>query len=304
MILNQIFDAINLGIVILDTDLKIQKWNRWMEIHSGIEADEVVGKHALESFPNLDTPKFIRSCKSVFSFGNFCFFSQKLHGYLFPFKSSSYVGSEFEYMQQSCAMGPLRDENNEIKYLFIYVQDVTEVAVYEQKLVELNMRDGLTGIYNRRFMDTKLNEEYFRHKRYARPFSIVMFDIDHFKKVNDAYGHQCGDFILKSVSSRISAAIRNIDFLFRYGGEEFCCMLPETNREGAELVAERFREAIMVMENNFNGAVINITISLGVANLRSDTESPSALIHQADEALYRAKREGRNRVESYFIDKK
>ncbi|KPK00149.1 MAG: hypothetical protein AMK71_08650 [Nitrospira bacterium SG8_35_4] len=81
-------------------------------------------------------------------------------------------------------------------------------------------------------------------------------------------------------------------------------MLPETNLEGAELVAERFREAIMVMENNFNGAVINITISLGVANLRSDTESPSALIHQADEALYRAKREGRNRVESYFIDKK
>lgn len=304
MILNQIFDAINLGIVILDTELRIQKWNRWMEIHSGIEADDVIGKSALESFPNLDNAKFIRSCKSVFSFGNFCFFSQKLHGYLFPFKSSSYVGSEFEFMQQSCAMGPLRDENNEIKNLFIYIQDVTEVAVYEQKLVEMNMRDGLTGIYNRGFMETKLNEEYFRHKRYSRAFSIVMFDIDHFKKVNDEHGHQCGDFILKSVSSRISAAIRNIDYLFRYGGEEFCCMLPETNLEGAELVAERFREAIMDMENNFNGAVIKVTISLGVADLRSDTESPNDLIQHADEALYRAKREGRNRVESYSMSKK
>jgi len=304
MILNQIFDAINLGIVILDADLKIQSWNRWMEIHSGIEAGDVVGKPALESFPNLDNPRFIRSCKSVFSFGNFCFFSQKLHGYLFPFKSSSYVGSEFKYMQQSCAMGPLRDENNQIKCLFIYVQDVTEVAVYERKLVEMSMRDGLTGIYNRRFMDTKLNEEYFRHTRYSRAFSIIMFDIDKFKKVNDEYGHQCGDFILKSVSSRISASIRNIDFLFRYGGEEFCCILPETNLEGAELVAERFRTAIMEMENNFNGDVIKITISLGVADLTNDTASPGDLIQHADEALYRAKRGGRNRVESYSVNKK
>ncbi|MFW9804676.1 MAG: diguanylate cyclase [Candidatus Thorarchaeota archaeon] len=302
MILNQIFDAINLGIVILDTDLTIQKWNRWMEIHSGIEADEVVGKSALEAFPNLDTPKFIRSCKSVFSFGNFCFFSQKLHGYLFPFKSSSYVGSEFEFMQQSCAMGPLRDENNEIKHIFIYVQDVTEVAVYEQKLVEMNMRDGLTGIYNRRFMETKLQEEYLRHKRYSRDFSIIMFDIDHFKKVNDEFGHQCGDFILKSVSSRILSAIRNIDYLFRYGGEEFCCILPETNLDGAEVVAERFRQTIMVMENNFNGSFIKITVSLGVASLTNDTESPNALIQQADQALYRAKKGGRNRVESYLVN--
>jgi diguanylate cyclase len=301
--IEQIFDAINLGLVILDTELKIHKWNRWMEIHSGIDADNIVGKSALESFPNLDNPRFIRSCKSVFSFGNFCFFSQKLHGYLFPFKSSSYVGSEFEYMQQSCAMGPLRDENNDIRYLFIYVQDVTEVAVYEQKLVEMNMRDGLTGTYNRGFMESKLNEEYFRHKRYSRPFSIIMFDIDHFKKVNDLYGHQCGDFILKSLSSRISASIRNIDFLFRYGGEEFCCMLPETNLEGAELVAERFRKAIMDMENNFNGSVIRITISLGVAELRNDTESPNAMMQQADEALYQAKRGGRNRVESYAVNK-
>jgi diguanylate cyclase len=301
--IEQIFNAINLGLVILDTELKIHKWNRWMEIHSGIDADDIVGKSALESFPNLDNPRFIRSCKSVFSFGNFCFFSQKLHGYLFPFRSSSYVGSEFEYMQQSCAMGPLRDENNDIRYLFIYVQDVTEVAVYEQKLVEMNMRDGLTGTYNRGFMESKLNEEYFRHKRYSRPFSIIMFDIDHFKKVNDLYGHQCGDFILKSLSSRISASIRNIDFLFRYGGEEFCCMLPETNLEGAELVAERFRKAIMDMENNFNGSVIRITISLGVAELRNDTESPNAMMQQADEALYQAKRGGRNRVESYAVNK-
>jgi len=296
MIFNQIFDAINIGLVILDRDLKVQKWNRWMEVHSGIPEAKIIGSSIFETFPNLDNPKFHRSCKSVFSFGNFCFFSQKLHHYLFPFKSTSYFESLFEYMQQSCAIGPLRDENNVIQNLFIYVQDVTEVAVYEHKLVEMNLKDGLTGIFNRRYMDVKIREEFGRCKRYGGELSIIMFDIDFFKKVNDVYGHQCGDFILKSVSSRISSIIRNVDYLFRYGGEEFCCMLPETKLDGALQAADRFRTAIMEMESNFDNSIIKITVSLGVAGLDDCISSAETFIKKADEALYRAKREGRNRV--------
>jgi len=193
-------------------------------------------------------------------------------------------------------MGPLRDENNNIKYLFVYVQDVTEVAIYENKLLEMNMRDGLTGIYNRRFLETILKNEFSRHKRYGGVFSIIMFDIDYFKKVNDTYGHQCGDFILKSISSRSSALIRNIDYLARYGGEEFCCVLPETGIKPAISVAERFRTAIFEQENNYDGNVIKVTISLGVAEFRDEIESVNMLINKADEALYRAKKEGRNKV--------
>lgn len=296
MIFNQIFDAINIGLVILDRDLKIQKWNRWMEAHSGISEEKILGSSIFENFPNLNNPKFQRSCKSVFSFGNFCFFSQKLHHYLFPFKSISYSESLFEYMQQSCSIGPLRDENNVIQNLFIYVQDVTEVAVYEHKLLELNLKDGLTGIFNRRYMEVKLREEFGRCKRYGGELSIVMFDIDFFKKVNDDYGHQCGDFILKSVSSRISSIIRNVDYLFRYGGEEFCCMFPETEFDGAMQAAERFRKAVMEMENNFDKAIVKITISLGVAGLNDEITSADMFLKKADEALFRAKREGRNRV--------
>lgn len=296
MILQQIFDAINLGLVILDRDLKIQEWNRWMEVHSGIEADKIKNSSIFDTFPHLNNPKFTRSCKSVFTFGNFCFFSQKLHHYLFPFKTKSLSEINFEYMQQSCAMGPLRDENNNIKYLFIYVQDMTEVAIYEHKLVEMNMRDGLTGIYNRRFLEIKLKDEFNRYKRYGGVFSIIMFDIDYFKKVNDTYGHQCGDFILKSVSSRASSLIRNVDYLARYGGEEFCCVLPETGIQAALAVAERFRTAILQQENNFDNNVIKVTISLGVAEFQKDMESESTLLRKADEALYKAKKEGRNRV--------
>ncbi|MBI5408815.1 MAG: diguanylate cyclase [Nitrospirae bacterium] len=298
MILNQIFNAINIGIVILDRDLKIHEWNRWMEVYSGLAVDKVKGSPIFDVFPQLNNPKFIRSCKSVFHFGNFCFFSQKLHRYLFPFRTKGYADSKFEYMQQSCAMGPLRDENNEIKYLFIYVQDVTEVASYEQKLVEMNLRDGLTGIYNRRFLESKITDEFNRHKRYGSIFSIIMFDIDHFKVVNDTYGHQCGDFILKSISSRISSAIRNVDYLSRYGGEEFCCLLPETGLKAALIVAERFRTAIMEQENNYDGTLVKVTISLGVAETREGVDSHVMLIKKADDALYRAKKEGRNRVEA------
>jgi len=298
MILNQVFDAINIGIVILDREMKVRKWNRWMEIHSGIDADKIEDSSIYDFFPALETPKFVRNCKSVFSFGNFCFFSQKLHNYLFPFKSSGYIDADFEYMQQNCAMGPLRNEENEIESMFIYVQDVTEVAIYEHKLIELNEKDGLTGIYNRGFLENKLKEEFSRHKRYIRNFSLIMFDIDHFKHVNDEYGHQCGDFILQSLCSRITSIIRNIDIFARYGGEEFCCLLPETGLEGAVHVAERFRKAIEEQENKFNDLNIKVTISLGVSELREGISSAEMMMKIADDALYKAKHEGRNRVES------
>lgn len=296
MIFNQVFDAINIGLVIIDRDLKVYRWNRWMETHSGTAADKIIGSSIFDFFPNLNTPKFIRSCKSVFSFGNFCFFSQKLHGYIFPFKATSYFDSHFEYMQQSCAMGPLRDKNNDIQYLFIYVQDVTEVAVYERKLVEMNMKDGLTGVFNRRFLESKLEEEFNRCKRYSGDFSLIMFDIDFFKKVNDEYGHQCGDVILRSVGARISSIIRNVDYLARYGGEEFCCLLPETSLDNAMIVAERFRKTIMEEEYTYEGTIVRITISLGVTELTENTKTPDMLLKMADNALYKAKREGRNRA--------
>jgi diguanylate cyclase (GGDEF)-like protein len=163
--------------------------------------------------------------------------------------------------------------------------------------MDLNVRDSLTGIYNRRFMENKLREEFMRSKRYSGEFSIIMIDIDHFKTINDTYGHQCGDFILKSLSSRISSLIRNVDYLARYGGEEFCCMLPETPLKSAVLVAERFRMSIMDLDNVFDGRSIKITISLGVAGMDESITSPEEMVQRADGALYRAKRNGRNLVE-------
>jgi diguanylate cyclase len=179
------------------------------------------------------------------------------------------------------------------------VQDVTELAVYEHRLLEMNMRDGLTGVYNRRFLEKRLTEEFERHVRYSRKFSVIMLDIDFFKKVNDTHGHQCGDFILKGVSAKIASLIRKTDFLARYGGEEFCCLLPETDLASAKVLAERFRKSIAEMIHLYQEKEVTVTISLGVSELNTQYPTPSSLLERADEALYQAKGSGRNKVVSF-----
>jgi diguanylate cyclase len=291
----QVFDMINLGLVILDGDLRVVHWNRWMTLHSSLAPDMVAGRPIVALFPNLDTARFRRNCKSVLAFGNLCFFSQKLHHYLFPFKPETTLYGQFEFMQQSCTMGPLRDEDGHINYLYIAVQDVTEVAAYQQRLTEMNERDALTGVYNRRFLENQVQEEIERWRRYHRPFSVIFLDLDHFKRLNDNHGHHCGDLVLKAVAQAVAGRIRRTDYFARYGGEEFCCLLPETELAAALHLAESLRALIATQEVRCEGASVRITASLGVASA-AGADDPASLLRRADQELYRAKTEGRNRV--------
>ena len=294
----QIFETINFGLIILDPELKVRHWNHWMARHSGIEAKQIIGNPLFDFFPGLNTPRFLRNSQAVLSFGNFSFFSQKLHHYLFSFKPiGAFQTSMFEQMQQNCTMGPLRNSDNQISGLFLIVQDVTELASYEQKLIQMNIKDGLTGVYNRRFLQTRLGEEYNRSKRYGAKLSLIMIDIDFFKKVNDTYGHQCGDAVLQSVATNINCHIRKTDYLARFGGEEFCCLLPETDLPGALVLAERFRRVVEAQTTLCQEHNIKVTISLGVAEFTGE-DTAESLLKRADEALYEAKHSGRNRVVS------
>ena len=231
MIFSQIFEMINLGLVILDGELNVVHWNRWMALHSGLSAEEMAGRPILVFFPNLDTPRFRRNCKSVLTFGNLCFFSQRLHRYLFPFKPDGALVSRFEHMQQSCTMGPLRDDKGHIKYLYISVEDVTDVAAYEQRLVEMNLQDALTEIHNRRFLESQLEDEFERSVRYGRPLSVVFIDLDHFKSLNDRYGHQCGDAVLKAIAHTVALRMRKTDHVARYAQGAW----PEDARKDAHI---------------------------------------------------------------------
>ncbi len=134
MIFAQMFNMVNAGIVIIDKSFTVQEWNRWMEMHSMITSEKIIGSSIFDFFPKLENQWFKRNCKSIFAFGNFYFFSQKLHQYLFPFKPNLISGLDLKYMQQNCTLGPLRDENNKISHIYILVQDVTELVAASYKL--------------------------------------------------------------------------------------------------------------------------------------------------------------------------
>lgn len=167
-----------------------------------------------------------------------------------------------------------------------------------QKVEYMAITDSLTSLYNRRRFHMVLNKEYERTKRYATPLTVVMLDIDHFKKVNDKFGHQAGDAVLKETAQMIQKSIRDIDVAFRYGGEEFVIVLPNTEKNDASVVAERMRKKIAEHEfQELSGG--HITISIGIAGIPDeDISSEERLIQCADIALYQAKQNGRNRVET------
>jgi diguanylate cyclase (GGDEF)-like protein len=163
--------------------------------------------------------------------------------------------------------------------------------------------DSLMGIYNRRFLERRLHEEFFRSKRYDFPLSILMLDIDHFKKVNDQYGHPTGDLILKRLAELMVVTVRESDVVARYGGEEMLLILPHTKGSNAQLLAERLRFAVentvLVKDDEHEGrGDLQITVSIGVATMAVDLTSSQQLVKQADRALYFAKERGRNMVVS------
>jgi len=170
-------------------------------------------------------------------------------------------------------------------------------AQYHEEIYRLTIIDALTEIPNKRYFLEFLDREFSRTVRYHRPLSLVLFDIDKFKAINDMLGHLAGDFTLRELSSCLKAAIRKEELFARYGGEEFAIVLPEATRDAAVIVAERVRVQVEKHDFKYEDKPYPVTVSLGVATTAGDEAgSPADLIRQADEKLYQAKGEGRNRV--------
>ena len=169
-------------------------------------------------------------------------------------------------------------------------------TLLHKKITELSITDGLTGLYVYRYFNDALEKEILRSARYRQPFGLIMIDLDSFKKINDSYGHPQGDEVLKEVSQIFRKICREVDIVARYGGEEFAIILPETDMEGAFVLADRIR---MVIKNYAFGAkenVINLTASIGVASYPDIAISKTDIIKHVDRALYKAKAEGRNKT--------
>lgn len=160
----------------------------------------------------------------------------------------------------------------------------------------MSVTDPLTGLYNRRHFEDCVEREFLRSKRYKNSLSFAIIDIDFFKKINDTYGHSCGDFVLKEVAYKILQTFRKTDMVFRYGGEEFTVIITETPMEKAVIPLERLKKAICESEFLYHGQIIKLSVSIGLSEINNNTQTVHELFESADKALYEAKKNGRNQI--------
>ncbi len=298
--------SINVGIVVIDRNFTIKLWNEFMVNRSGMRADIAMGKNIFQLFPEIPDAWFKRKVESVYTLASRAFTTWEQRPYLFKFKNYRPISGSTEFMYQNITFLPLLGIDGQIQNIGIVVYDVTEAAIGKRKLqhaneelANLSRTDALTKLNNRGYWEECLENEFDRFKRTGQATSLVMFDIDHFKKVNDTFGHQAGDEVIRQASHTLRRTIRKTDIAGRYGGEEFGVILVDTPAENAMLLAERLRKRIEALTVRHENLKMQFTISLGVSELNKTIGSYKNWLEQGDSALYFSKEHGRNQSTLY-----
>ena len=274
----------NDAIIMLDNDEKVTYWNKSAENIFGYLREDTEGKN----IHNLIIPERYRK-KHLEGFEKFkATGTGNIIGKMVEVEAIRKDGSEIP-IELSLSAVTINGKWNAVGI----IRDITVRKQQEEEIKQLAETDFLTNIYNRRIFLRFLEAEIYKAKRYSREFSLIMFDIDHFKAVNDTHGHDAGDYVLKTIVDVIKRNIRVSDIIARYGGDEFIIIQPEITIEGAKVYAEKIRT--LVEQNNFD-KVKRITISIGVTMIK-ENDTVSGILKRVDEALYKAKDNGRNRVE-------
>ncbi|WP_226609077.1 GGDEF domain-containing protein [Marinobacter nauticus] len=301
--LMDMLESVEVGLVVLDLNFHVQAWNGFMEHHSGITASQIRDKVLFEAFPDIPEAWLTRKVDAVTMLNTRAFTSWEQRPYLFKFRNTRPITGTEEYMFQNLTISPITAPNGEVEKVCLLIYDVTEFASSKraleranEQLAKLSMTDRLTGLLNRGTWENLVDAEYERFRRYGQATSLVMFDIDHFKRVNDTYGHLAGDEVIRHTAEVTRKNIRQSDSAGRYGGEEFGIILPETDAESARVICERIREAIENSTVSTTAGDIRYTVSMGIAQLTETPENYMQWMQKADEALYKAKESGRNKV--------
>ena len=301
-ICTNITNKLNTGILIIDNQYNIVLWNQYLEIHANKKPESVIGKNIFEIFGELPERWFKRKVESVFQLKtqSFCSWEQRHH--LFELPHTRPITTNSHFMAQNCTFLPIETDDGK-EHVCILIEDVTDVCHYQtmlkktlEDLAQANRIDGLTQIFNRKHWEECLEKEFSRARRYQHGLALIMFDLDHFKLLNDTYGHLGGDLVLIETAKTITKLLRLGDLFGRYGGEEFAIILPNTDKIGALDVAERIRLAISKNVINFQDRDIQVTASVGVAVINENDSRYEDLISNTDLALYDAKGSGRNIV--------
>ncbi|MCQ8877568.1 diguanylate cyclase [Pseudoalteromonas shioyasakiensis] len=304
--LMDMFNTVDVGLVVLDRDYKVCIWNGFMENHSGMLPSAVKDKDLFDLFPSIDEKWFRSKSESVFILKNRSFTIWEQQPYIFRFKNYRPITGKADHMYQNATFIPLSNTMGEVSHICVILYDVTDEAVNKKELEEVNRKleqmsqtDSLTKLNNRGHWENTLRQEFLRIKRNAGKSTLLMFDIDHFKKINDEYGHRCGDEALKHIADLLRKTLRETDIAGRYGGEEFAVTLLDSDKQGAEVFAERLRSLIENSSVYFDGQQIKMTVSIGYASFDASFERYEKWIEAADKALYASKANGRNCITDY-----
>lgn len=305
----QVLDKVNSGMVIVDRDLKILFWNQWIERYTGIKEKMVIGCNLTKVCPRFKVKADSDILQNVLFHGQSRFCSSVLHKAFFLPKEVNDENS----IKQNVHIQPLYKED-EI-YALIQISDVTSIYNRDYKLKNLikelevevkeiknteevirrrSMHDALTGLPNRLYYNDRLAWAINYAQRNKDKLAIMFLDLDGFKEVNDTYGHDAGDMILKEVANRLKGCIRSIDTLARLGGDEFTVVLIQLKDEkNASIVAQKFINAISE-PFSINGNIINLTISIGISTYPKGGQDPAVLLKKADQAMYKIKAVSKN----------
>lgn len=294
---------IDLGLVVFDRKGKIAVWNHFMENHSGFSSTEMRDQCLFEVYPQLKEEWFQRELDAVLLLENEVFITWEQVPHLLSFAAYRPITAKAHFMYQNIVLRAIRNASGDAELVSMTLYDVTDIATNKleletanNELAILSRTDRLTGLYNRGFWQEQLEQSWSLHQRYGRTYSLVIFDIDHFKKINDTYGHQAGDEVIRQVSGVTRDCARDSDCVGRYGGEEFTVILPHTDKAGAEIFAERLRKQVEALAVTHEEHTIRFTISLGVAEIDKRYGDEVHWLEAADQALYQSKHGGRNQV--------
>lgn len=299
--LMDILQNIDVGLVVLDHDYRICLWNQFMQNHSGKAPEHVLNEGLFRVFPELSEDWFRRKAEPAFVLQSATFTTWEQRPYLFHFPHYRPITGTARFMYQNTTIIPLLNTRSEVSHICLIVYDVTDTAMNKLAQIEANDRleglsrvDHLTQLYNRGHWEHCLQQEFKRYDRYKIPCTLVLFDIDHFKSVNDTYGHTAGDDVIRMVSDCLREQLRDTDVAGRYGGEEFGVILTNTDATGGLEFAERLRKAVQGQAVDTNHHAIKVTISLGVGELNPLIGDSQQWLELADKALYYCKEHGRN----------
>ena len=301
--MTDVLQSIDVGLIVMDLNGTVNVWNSYMENHSGKTPSNVIGHNLFDVFPDLPRRWITRKMETVTLLKSRAFSTWEQRPYLFPFKNYRPITGTAEFMYQNVTFVPIVALNGAVSQIGMIIYDVTDIAVNKlalesanESLSNLSRIDRLTQLFNRGYWGECLQREFARYQRTRQATSLVVFNIDHFEKLNNSYGQHAGETVVRETARLLRNAVRVTDICGRCGEAEFGVVLIDTAAPNGHIFSERLRQIVKAHSMKHGALTIDYTLSLGVAQIHPDMASHNQWLAAAESALDQARCEGRDQA--------